>query len=382
MAVSHDADESWTKRKLEKGHFNSVRTQSTAFTDEVLTEISEDVFESCYTDLTHSDLPDFYSASSEISEAQFVPEHSSTIETAGSSRGGGDDLSFDQECHRMVVPDSGRDRSCLIESCWDVPLMGINRPLEAESHTQDSVLPVMLGALRENSRLSGHMLDKFKQVSAAETSGLFAAPRPAFIVFDWDDTLMPTSWVSALRKGLLTIDGDMELQLRAHSKAVLELVRIAASLGTVALVTLGSRRWVKTSFESFLPDLAELDAELDVHFAREVELPCSQNLEVVAAHKKFVSMKAAMEAKVGESCAWSSFVSIGDSLAELCAAQELGKQCIEAGTVDFVKTLKMIEAPNLRTLTAQVRAIADKLPDVVVHAACSNFRVIDWLHQS
>ncbi|CAJ1343624.1 unnamed protein product [Effrenium voratum] len=77
------------------------------------------------------------------------------------------------------------------------------------------------------------------------------------IIFDWDDTVMPSSWV--LEEGL-QLEGEelpeqQKVRLSELSKLAAETLALAGQLGTVLLVTNAETGWVELSCQRFLPDL-------------------------------------------------------------------------------------------------------------------------------
>lgn len=77
-------------------------------------------------------------------------------------------------------------------------------------------------------------------------------------IFDWDDTVLPSTWVQ--RQGL-RLDAGSEVtpyqreQLGEVAAAAAETLRLAKQHGTVVLVTNAERGWIELSCEKFLPTL-------------------------------------------------------------------------------------------------------------------------------
>merc|ERR1711865_1101537 len=78
-------------------------------------------------------------------------------------------------------------------------------------------------------------------------------------IFDWDDTLLPSTWV---QKHGLRVDDESELndtqrqELSEVADKAMETMRIAKQLGTVVLVTNAERGWIELSCQKFMPSLA------------------------------------------------------------------------------------------------------------------------------
>eukprot|EP00913_Durusdinium_trenchii_P031193 g29209.t1 len=77
-------------------------------------------------------------------------------------------------------------------------------------------------------------------------------------IFDWDDTVLPSSWVQG--QGLRLDDSSEVLpwhrqQLSKVAAAAAETLRLAKQLGTVVLITNAERGWIELSCQKFLPTL-------------------------------------------------------------------------------------------------------------------------------
>ena len=126
-------------------------------------------------------------------------------------------------------------------------------------------------------------MEDFEARASAQVLGGHREPRrggsTTFIVFDWDDTLFPTSplledrVLDARGEGttfneLMTLDATEFVRLiDAESRGLLEL---ADRLGDVCIVTLAAESWFRTTSTSFMPltSAALSTLRLPVHFAR------------------------------------------------------------------------------------------------------------------
>merc|ERR1719471_1914742 len=90
--------------------------------------------------------------------------------------------------------------------------------------------------------------DKATNMTVAAVPSAMQRKQP-LIVFDWDDTLLPLTWIeqNRLRQKQLPKGGDLWDQLAKHARAVVQLLQVAQSLGAVAVVTLAQRPWVSES---------------------------------------------------------------------------------------------------------------------------------------
>lgn len=200
--------------------------------------------------------------------------------------------------------------------------------------------------------------------------------RPVVAVFDWDDTLCPTSWLHG--RGALAaaglVESDLDDQSAALSDAelgrlhvledhVLGLLHRAASLGPVFIVTAARLSWVTASAQLFFPRVHSLLARpvaglqlvsarewYHQHMSRQVQSrgdPLAwktATFEALCGHLRVVDVAR----RLGEP---THLVSVGDATfeREACARMELrGRGCVRS------KTLKLVEAPTLDELVDQL----------------------------
>jgi len=78
------------------------------------------------------------------------------------------------------------------------------------------------------------------------------------LIFDWDDTVLPSSWVQENGHRLdqeLCVPKHIQEELADLSRLATHTLRTAQRLGTVVLVTNAERGWIELSCQKFLPDL-------------------------------------------------------------------------------------------------------------------------------
>lgn len=128
----------------------------------------------------------------------------------------------------------------------------------------------------EESSTSSPVMDTKEDTSASAsaTTGAAADDKPAsaptwspntVIMFDWDDTLLASSFLSArgyrvdCPESPATIDDAADLaQLRAQEQCVCALLKLALSYGTVNIVTNAEIGWVELSAAKFMPSVLPL----------------------------------------------------------------------------------------------------------------------------
>jgi len=163
------------------------------------------------------------------------------------------------------------------------------------------------------------------------------------IIIDWDDTLLPTTFITGKvwptlpfqrRCQKLPRDSPSFEALAQHARKVRQLLITARSHGHVSIVTLSKRPWVTRSAEWYLPgmDLVNLldELQIDVYYAREhvtaseTYLAATEggvDLQVIAkrnAMSKFLRKLTIHERKSNI----RNVISIGDSMVEHEAIKE------------------------------------------------------------
>jgi len=96
---------------------------------------------------------------------------------------------------------------------------------------------------------------------SADPEGVKFTKEQTLFVFDWDDTILPSTWVQ--REGLRLDDGAVvnaaqRERLAELAPIVAETLRLAKLHGTVVLVTNAERGWIELSCRKFLPTIAPL----------------------------------------------------------------------------------------------------------------------------
>lgn len=230
-------------------------------------------------------------------------------------------------------------------------------------------------------------------------------PEQTIIIFDWDDTLCPSSWIRANKKVLsffkpAPTTEKYQKPLRELQAAVEVLLKMSMKLGTVVIVTNAMDPWVETSCRNFLPSLLPLVSTLPVIYARSifeqqgVDMARSpsgsgptrampgmyaangQNrLEQVNARmaqqqrteqispQKWKEVAFAQEIKDFYSRyqhqSWKNVISVGDSVFERDAVRRVVLQRPTPQKKCRTKTLKLFDDPEIDELVAQVKVVYD-----------------------
>jgi len=191
------------------------------------------------------------------------------------------------------------------------------------------------------------------------------APEETVIVFDWDDTILPSTWL--LRQGLKLDTAsvpnmEQRLELAQVAKSAARVLQCAKRFGTVVLVTNAELGWIELTCTKFLPGLR----------------PFLEGIHIVSARSQYEKqgVKSPIEWKVRAFEVefrnfYSAFgddhrkhvISIGDSMHERQALLRVAKQMTDCCS----KSLKFVEKPDLRQLKKEHALIRQCIPHIVGH---------------
>lgn len=180
------------------------------------------------------------------------------------------------------------------------------------------------------------------------------------IIFDWDDTLLPSSWLSA--KGLrldypAELPADVVDELDSHQDSVCAVLTKACQSGTVVIITNAETGWVELSAQRFMPRVAPLLANICVFSARSTFEPLYPHSPLdwkIAAFKRLVDQTRPSECDFGVQ---RSVISFGDSVHERDAVRKVTEGLAEC----FTKSVKFVERPNLEQLRREVDLVRNCL---------------------
>eukprot|EP00931_Biecheleriopsis_adriatica_P045775 TRINITY_DN26224_c0_g1_i1.p1 TRINITY_DN26224_c0_g1~~TRINITY_DN26224_c0_g1_i1.p1 ORF type:complete len:356 (-),score=73.26 TRINITY_DN26224_c0_g1_i1:29-1096(-) len=242
---------------------------------------------------------------------------------------------------------------------------------DTSSSAKDARLRELAQRLREN-RFDFGVEDAGQAFKSDETA----------IIFDWDDTLFPTSHLEEVVEPCLAgvDDGEAPLseespfagQLMEHAEIVRDLLRTARASGRVGIVTLSTRPWVLNSARKYIPwlDIEHLldELEIPIVYAREC-LKRHMFMETDSGtcawtHAKQLGMRKIVKKLCGlDSCA--NMLSVGDSIIEQDAAIDFLWGHSGAASTICCKTIKLVEKPTLDNLQVELRSLKESLPGLV-----------------
>jgi hypothetical protein len=172
------------------------------------------------------------------------------------------------------------------------------------------------------------------------------------IIFDYDDTLFPTTFFKEFIGETSIIENPGFLKaIEKIEDMSLFLVRKAKTLGTVAIITNAEARWVPFSLSRHMKRLYEELRDISVYSCRDAYM-----YMLPVEHWKERMFRRYARNIPDKSCV----ISIGDSSFEILAAKNLNSG--EDTSKSFViKTVKLQDRPTLKTLYLQLQSLEKRL---------------------
>jgi len=216
------------------------------------------------------------------------------------------------------------------------------------------------------------------ECSEDDCDGSFLAPfavEDTFLIFDWDDTLLPTTWIE--QQGL-RLDGpgpskEQELQLQEMAKQAKQTLQAAKALGEVILVTNAERGWVELSCQKFMPGLCDSLQDVRILSARSIYE--HQGVAHPSAWKylafqhelaRFCEEQFTVFGKADAAVAAArrrNVISIGDSPFEREALIRVTAHMPDS----CVKAVKLMARPEVQQLRQELELIGGCFRDLVNH---------------
>jgi hypothetical protein len=182
-------------------------------------------------------------------------------------------------------------------------------------------------------------------------------------IFDWDDTLFPTSWMQQqdlLSKELALLSNEQKAQLERLATCARQNLESAIRVGKVVVITNAEQGWLESTCKKFMPSLVSLMKTLDIVSARSTyqwQTSIASEWKRLAFADEVGFLKSAV-------CAEQyNVVSVGDSLHELQALLSV----THATNQGWGKSMKLMDAPSIEQLIEQHELLAVSFADVVDH---------------
>ncbi|OLP93694.1 hypothetical protein AK812_SmicGene24364 [Symbiodinium microadriaticum] len=209
----------------------------------------------------------------------------------------------------------------------------------------------------EASTEEGNSSTEEGQVVAGEADADSSAVsfEDTLLIFDWDDTVLPSSWVVRSSEVL----PHHRKQLFEVATAAAETLRLAKQLGTVVIITNAERGWIELSCQKFLPTLYPALESVKVLSARTTY----ESSTLASALPALMMCRAAHRLGLRK-CRRKNVLSLGDSVHE--------REALRRATLHlpgcWSKCLKFVERPDISKICHQHALVCNHFERLVQHA--------------
>lgn len=176
-------------------------------------------------------------------------------------------------------------------------------------------------------------------------------------VFDWDDTILPTSWLERIQgfTGGASLRPEVQRQIAGLCSAVVQTLNLALSMGRVILITNSAPGWVDHSCTIFMPQIHPLIRGFKC---------CAKPPSVPLTFKNTAFRKECGQIK--------NLISVGDGESERTASLRLHanpERKFAPGGEDrqIIKSLKLVELPTCQQLIVQHEMLQQRLQDIALY---------------
>lgn len=184
-----------------------------------------------------------------------------------------------------------------------------------------------------------------------------------FFIFDWDDTLFPTTWLQ--QHGLfsceMALTFEQQVQLEKMAQCVQSTLQQATQMGKVVVITNAERGWIERSCTKFMPSLVECLRSIDIISARAEHEFSSRS----PAEWKRLAFELEIECfyDMSQAGEYRNIISVGDSQHEVDALNSVANSFPKC----FGKSIKLLELPSIEQLMHQHEFLLTCLLDVAEH---------------
>lgn len=179
------------------------------------------------------------------------------------------------------------------------------------------------------------------------------------IIFDWDDTLLCTSYLNEVVYDGYPVPASLEQNLKSIAKVAKQLLEQSLRLGHTFIITNAQSMWVQYSCAKWIPELLPTLERIRVISARSKHEDKYPNQVAQWKVQAFLDVQRQMDSEI-----ITNLISLGDSQFEMEATHVMGKQF----EVALVKTVKFHQNPCPEALLKQLRLVTPKFERIVENA--------------
>lgn len=172
----------------------------------------------------------------------------------------------------------------------------------------------------------------------------------SIIIFDWDDTLLPTTFLTpgGVYNENVVLSEQVQKKFAKLESSVSKLLKASVEKGDVYIITNAGKGWVEFSAKKYYPSVYDILQKIKIISARnefEKQFPGDSRKWKI---QTFLSLSKKLDVKLV-----TNIICLGDSSFEMEAGRVLAAQFKQA----FIKTVKFREGPKPDELNKQLTLV-------------------------
>jgi len=194
------------------------------------------------------------------------------------------------------------------------------------------------------------------------------------IILDWDDTILPSSW---LVKNNLSVDNiifeDFTEDLFIYENCVIEFFTQLMKNGKIIIITNAEKGWIELSCEKFLPKILPLLSKIKIVSAKSSYIKISNS--------PFIWKELAFRVQIdvyikNNPNIVKNIISIGDAAYEREALLKVSKDIKNLAPTNYIKSIKFNESPNLFLLIQQLDIVSSNIKNIILEKSSLDLMLI------
>ena len=191
----------------------------------------------------------------------------------------------------------------------------------------------------------------------------------SLIIFDWDDTILPTSFLTP--KGIFEDKNELNPKDQARIKKLEETVKnllsVAVKNGDIYIITNAGEGWVQFSTRKYYPSIEEIiTKKIKIISARSLYEKKYPNDSKKWKIEAFLNIKKSVNNDL-----ITNIICLGDSVFEMEAGRILASKFIHA----VIKTIKFRENPKPEELNKQLNLVYNQFNSIYTSSKNLTIRV-------
>ena len=199
--------------------------------------------------------------------------------------------------------------------------------------------------------------------------------RENLILLDWDDTILPTSW---MKKNKITIDdviySDFIDDLSIHQNCCYEFFTEILKYAQIIIITNAEEGWVELSCQKILPRIFSLISKIKIVSAK--------SSYITITNSPFTWKELAFRVQIevylkNNPNIIKNIISIGDAQYEREALIQVSKNLKDIASNYYIKSIKFAEHPDIFLLIQQLDTVSSNISQIIEKDSALDLMLIE-----